>query len=149
MNDSAKNWPGIFGGLRVPFDPKVILIGLIGLLVFLGGIEVIEFLFEKDDLILRTLSHPCLEKCKFLGKMTACKTSCKAPCTLEMVILIIWTVFTWAMFGGTINRMVAIRIAKDDTMEIKEAFRFLGCIRVVFFPFFQIINIWHGFSSFF
>lgn len=53
MNDTSKYWSGAFGGLRVPFDHKLIILGILAILLFTGGSVVINIFAEEDYLLTR------------------------------------------------------------------------------------------------
>ncbi|NUM35979.1 MAG: hypothetical protein HUU50_15655, partial [Candidatus Brocadiae bacterium] len=136
MKETSNTWPGVFGGQRVPFDPKVIFLGFLAVLIFMGGIYVIHLFSEEPYLVSRTFSYcfrslgptaekgfhgiysilPCMKPEKDLLYQT--------PDERAMIALLLWSVFLFFFFGGAISRMVAIGIAKDDTMRISQAFGF-------------------------
>jgi hypothetical protein len=44
---------------------------------------------------------------------------------LYLILIILWTLATWAFFGGMITRMAAVEIAGKDPLTFKETFRFV------------------------
>ena len=44
---------------------------------------------------------------------------------IYFLLVIAWTVATWAIFGGTITRMAAVEIARNDKISLGEALRFV------------------------
>jgi hypothetical protein len=44
---------------------------------------------------------------------------------IYFLLVIAWTVATWAVFGGTITRMAAVEIARNDKISLGEALRFV------------------------
>ena len=55
MNDSQKHWAGMFGGLRVPFDFRMIIIGFLAIIVFLTGNYIINIFAEEPYLLSRSI----------------------------------------------------------------------------------------------
>jgi hypothetical protein len=45
---------------------------------------------------------------------------------LYFLLVIAWTVATWAIFGGAITRMAAVEIARNDKIGMAEALRFVA-----------------------
>jgi hypothetical protein len=45
---------------------------------------------------------------------------------LYFLLVIAWTVVTWAILGGAITRMAAVEIARNDKIGMGEALRFVG-----------------------
>jgi hypothetical protein len=45
---------------------------------------------------------------------------------LYLLVLVFWTLATWALFGGVITRMASVELAGKETAGVKEAFRFVA-----------------------
>jgi hypothetical protein len=59
------------------------------------------------------------------------------------VLILLWTVATWALFGGAITRMAAVQIARKEKISMMEALRFTGSRYVSFFaaPLFPLVFV--------
>src|SRR5262249_5882372 len=44
---------------------------------------------------------------------------------IYLMIIVLWTLAVWALFGGAITRMAAVELAGKETVGIKEAIRFV------------------------
>jgi hypothetical protein len=44
---------------------------------------------------------------------------------IYLLIIILWTLATWAFFGGVITRMAAVELAGKDTVTVREAVQFV------------------------
>jgi hypothetical protein len=49
------------------------------------------------------------------------------------LLVIVWTVFTWAVFGGAITRMAAVQLARKDRISMVEALRFVWARIISYF----------------
>jgi hypothetical protein len=45
---------------------------------------------------------------------------------IYLMIIVLWTLAVWALFGGAITRMAAVELAGKDTVDIKAALRFVA-----------------------
>ena len=136
MNEGSKNWPGIFGGLRVPFNYKIIYLGFLAILIFIGGVQVINLFAEEEYLISRTFHHLFAylgpTATKGFNAIYAIVPCQKAPETLlttapeirSMAALLVWLFIIFAFFGGAISRMAAIHLAKEDSIPVGKALGF-------------------------
>lgn len=43
---------------------------------------------------------------------------------IYLVLILLWTLATWALFGGAITRMACVQLANKDTVSMTEALRF-------------------------
>jgi hypothetical protein len=59
------------------------------------------------------------------------------------VLILLWTVATWALFGGAITRMAAVQVARKEKISMMEALRFTWSRYVSFFsaPLFPLVFI--------
>ena len=155
MNDSSKNWPGVFGGLRVPFDFKVIFLGFISIVIFSAGLWVIDFFADEEYLVSRSLNHlfSSLGETSnkgfqivysiFPGHKAPADLLQKTPDCKAMIALSIWSLIIFTIFGGAIARLSAYRVAKDESISIKKAlkFAFKHKITLLFTPFLIALTI--------
>jgi hypothetical protein len=52
---------------------------------------------------------------------------------LYFLLVIVWTVFTWSVFGSAITRMAAVQLARKDRVGMVEALRFVWARIVSYF----------------
>ncbi len=111
MTEDNGRWPGLLGGLRVPIDPRAIFLGMIAFALFMGGVWGFQQVslhvwqkgsvrFDDTETFLRTLYHSDYWFKAATG---------------------IWALLIWSIIGGAINRIIAVRLAKDDSIGIGEA----------------------------
>ena len=43
-----------------------------------------------------------------------------------LILIILWTVFTWGFFGGAITRIVAVQFARNEKVGLLESLKFVG-----------------------
>src|SRR5207244_1966214 len=41
-----------------------------------------------------------------------------------LILMILWTLFVWAFFGGAITRMAAVQLARNEKISLREAIVF-------------------------
>ena len=136
MYEADKNWPGLFCGRRVPFDIKVIFLGFLAILIFVGGIQVIHIFTGEQYLVSRGL-HTLFSSlgptaAKGFNTIYQLTPGDKAPIDLlqkaphwkALLAFVFWSILICSLFGGAISRLVAIRIAKDDTISVFKAIKF-------------------------
>ncbi len=110
---------GLFDGLKVPFDLSSILFAFLCIVVFKGGTEVISALTGDERIVQRAMWS-------LLGAVGVERGG--AP--IEPLTPITWLVFgafvvlIWAFFGGAINRIAAMKIAREEGVEVKDAAKF-------------------------
>jgi hypothetical protein len=58
-------------------------------------------------------------------------------------LVILWTLATWALFGGAITRMVAVQVARKEKIDLMEALRFAGSHYLSYFlaPVFPLLFV--------
>lgn len=123
---------GLFDGLKVPHSGNAVLIASLALLVYWAGIRLLE----------EALSVPGEGSCRLLAGMLGNATSCLGyPGKLlgrvggwdsawtaypvpVWAAFAGWTIVTWAFFVGAITRIAAMKIARDEGLELREALRF-------------------------
>ena len=44
---------------------------------------------------------------------------------LYFLLVTVWTLATWALFGGAITRMASVQVARNDKIGMAEALRFV------------------------
>lgn len=136
MNEASKHWLGAFGGLRVPFDPKIIFLGFLAVIIFVGGVTVINLFAEQEYLVSRTLytvaSYLGTNAVKAFNVVyalipgnRAAENILQQPPSLRVIVyVLVWAIFVWSIFAGMISRITAYRIAKDDALSIGNALKF-------------------------
>jgi len=111
MTEDNGRWQGLLGGLRVPIDPRAIFLGMIAFALFMGG--VLGF----QQVSLRVWSYGAVDfssTAAFLESLYHSHYYFKAA-------VAVWGLGIWALIGGAINRIIAVRLAKDDSIGIGEA----------------------------
>jgi hypothetical protein len=53
--------------------------------------------------------------------------------SVYFILVLLWTLATWAFFGGAITRMAAVQIARKEKISLAEAFRFTRSRLVSYF----------------
>jgi hypothetical protein len=124
---------GLFDGLQVPHSLGAILIAAIGLLVYwLGivGIEEAHSGIEGDSFcrLLAGMFGNATARMGLPGDLLASWGGWENKTTqydlLVWILFIGWTSAVWAFFAGAINRIAAMKLAREEDMEIRDAFKF-------------------------
>ena len=155
MNESKKQYAEIFGGLRVPFNLKVIFVGFLAVLLLLGGIYVIQLFAEEPYLVGRSFD------CVFQKLGTTAHTFYKTLYEFfpgqkvdfsewqqdldgrAVVAVLSWIFIILLFFGGIICRLTAIRIAKAESSSVKDAICFMWRRKfsLILTPLFMVLTI--------
>ncbi len=117
MNDENGGTQGLLGGLRVPIDPRAIILGMVMVVLFGGGVYGLNEAFYKLHFVNDKPVDFEAGVCGFFASLH------EAPCSFQAVAGA-WFLALWALLGGAINRIVAVRLAKDDSIRITEALGF-------------------------
>jgi hypothetical protein len=124
---------GLFDGLQVPFAPSAVVLAAAGLLVYWVGIVVIEGSHsgipgETHCRLLGGMLGNVSSRMGWLGGMLAHWGGWQNTAThydpSVWVLFIAWTTATWAFFSAAINRIAAMRLAREETPELREVIRF-------------------------
>lgn len=125
---------GLFDGLSVPVSVNGVLIAALGLFVYYGGVRIIE----------ENFGVPGTGDCRLIGGMLAnlsARTGAfgqwladlggwkSAPVSYSAGIWILfwsWTAVVWSFFSGAVCRTAAVKLAREEVIEIGEALRFGG-----------------------
>ncbi len=168
MNKTNDDWRGSFGSIRVPFEYKSILIGMVAVGLFLAGVFGIDLVAqnfkpdkegkETDEAYMGRLSkerqfeetiferfltnqlppkskeslaiagedtlRPDTGNLSFEGPLAFWFSFRTAPCAEKLGVLLWWLVL-WALLGGAVTRITAMRVAKDESISFKEAFQYV------------------------
>jgi hypothetical protein len=108
---------GIFGGLRVPFDLNMLVLGFIAVVGFWALITLTEAVTGDTHALARValrFFRPD-DYAHFVG----------GPLKIITWILV-GTIFLgyWSFFSSAISRIAAMKLAREETLELKEAARF-------------------------
>lgn len=121
---------GLFDGLKVPFDVNAILLSAAAVVVFLAGVWAIEQTFHMPEqtTLLRGMLQNLLGRLDWPGQK------------LEDILHIghekpkfdaaVWIAFlgwfsvVWALFSGAICRIAAMKIAREEGLELRDAIKF-------------------------
>ncbi|MHC4661922.1 MAG: hypothetical protein ACYS8W_09565 [Planctomycetota bacterium] len=123
MEDYSRERRGLFEGLKVPFCLNALIIAFVAIWVFRLGNYLLFKAMETgvaDWGIVGTLLAVLTSLIKggnpFQGVLS--------PFSWQNLIYAIWFVLVWAFFAGAIGRIMAMRIARDETIEMKSALGF-------------------------
>jgi hypothetical protein len=126
---------GLFDGLQVPHSLNAIVIAAIGLIIYWLGIVGIE---SAHTGIPGDPTRHCRLIAGMLGNVTSRMGTLgwylshwggweNAQTHYDMLAWVLfggWTSAVWAFFSGAINRIAAMKLAREESLEIKEAFKF-------------------------
>jgi hypothetical protein len=124
---------GLFDGLKVPFDVKAILLAAIGILVFLAGVWTIQAFWPLDSVaaergLLCAVAGNVTSRLGHVGRVVAnlfeIPNERVAIHTGTWVFFLLWCAFVWSFFAGAICRIAAMKIAREESMELKDAIKF-------------------------
>src|SRR5207237_7265172 len=105
---------GLFGGLRVPFDLNMLVLALVAVAGFFACVEVVEAVTQQASVLQRMVVE-LLE-----GRRNV---PAPLPPVAWLLTAGIFVVF-WTFFSTAINRIAAMKIAREETLDLKEATRF-------------------------
>jgi len=123
-------------GLRVPFDPKIIVLGFCAILVFWAGIYAIQIFAEEPYLVARSfyvifnaLGTNIAQLFCYIyelipGTHASLSTLSEVPHWATLCVSWLWCLVVFSIFGAAICRMTAIRISKDESMPFTKALKF-------------------------
>lgn len=132
MEGFSQERRGLFDGLKVPHNGNAVIIAALGLLVYWGGIRAIEeFLGVRGEGSCRLLAGMLGNLFSFFGypgQVAARLSGLSATWTsftgVQWVFFIGWTVLVWAFLAGAITRIAAMKLAREEGLELKDAIRF-------------------------
>jgi len=111
--DQTQERRGLFDGIRVPFDLNMMLLALAAVAGFYGAMKVVDAIApDSQGDILQGLTNLVL----FRG----------LPPWSILTWIVVGTIAIgfWTFFSTAISRIAAMKIAKEETIEIKDAARF-------------------------
>ncbi|MCO5167428.1 MAG: type II secretion system protein GspG [Planctomycetes bacterium] len=132
MEGFSQERRGLFDGLKVPHNGNAVLIAALGLLVYYAGVRAIE----------EALGVPGEGSCRLLagmlgnlssffgypGQVVARIGGWSATWTefagYVWAAFAIWSVAVWAFLAGAITRIAAMKLAREEGLELKDALRF-------------------------
>jgi hypothetical protein len=123
---------GLFDGLKVPHNGNAVLIGAVGLLVYWLGILAIEWSLGVEGvgtcrLLAGMLGNLC-SSFGVVGRTVARHGGWSAEWTpypgVVWLAFCAWTVAVWAFLAGSITRIAAMKLAREEGLELKDAVRF-------------------------
>ena len=140
---------GVFGGVKPPFDLGALLLAFFAIALFQFGVKWgIEPLTSQPHIlerIVRKIDIPYVsgmsEKVVGADKWTAVEERIAKVneqrlaanqrrlrvTELDPIVYAlvgVWGLVIWAFFGGAIGRIMAMKIARDEGLELREAWRF-------------------------
>jgi hypothetical protein len=132
VEGSTQERRGLFDGLRVPHSGNAVLIAALALLVYWLGIRIIEESLdvtgERSCRLLGGMLGNFLTLFGDLGRafgrlfdLPADWTPFKAH---QWVAFLGWSAAVWAFVAGAVTRIAALKIARDEGLELREALRF-------------------------
>jgi type II secretion system protein G len=125
---------GLFDGLRVPQSVTAVLVAAIGLLVYVAGIWAIEALAEVPPQggpmcrLLGGMLGNLTSQIGFVGQLLADVGGFRNVWTpykpIVWISFGIWSTGVWAAFAGGIQRIAAMQLAREESVDLREALRF-------------------------
>jgi hypothetical protein len=124
---------GLFDGLKVPFDVNAIILAAVGVLAFLVGVWVIEAIAEMPEghgQLLPAIAYTLASKAiggETWARITHALEIEPPKATLvsaHWLTVLTWGSVVWAFFSGAICRIAAMKIAREEGLEIKDALKF-------------------------
>jgi hypothetical protein len=138
MNDTDPR--GLLRTVKVPFNLKAIFLGALGYLVLMaGGMALDEVLGDvgSNQSVVSGFIHQGLAHCgvnvrsipvigqEIDGIINALHRAESRPLLWwEMIIVGVWFYAIMSIFGGAICRIMALRIARDESIGVVKALRF-------------------------
>lgn len=132
MEGFSQERRGLFDGLKVPHNGNAVLIGAVGLLVYWLGCLAIQWALGVEG------GGTCRLLDGMLGNLSSCfgvvgRTAARLggweagwtsyPGVVWLAFLS-WTVAVWAFLAGSITRIAAMKLAREEGLELKDAIRF-------------------------
>ncbi|MCZ6689842.1 MAG: hypothetical protein O7H41_09590 [Planctomycetota bacterium] len=139
---------GIFGGVKAPFDLNAVFLAFIAIVLFFVGVKGIEWGIGEPNIlprIVRSVNLPYIEGLnrqvysdatwaevtQRWADMNKARVEegkgVKGIFELSPAAYIVtgaWALILWAFFGAAIGRIMAMKIARDEGLEIREALKF-------------------------
>jgi hypothetical protein len=150
---------GLFDGLKVPHNGNAVIIASLGLLAYWLGIRGIEeFLHVRGEGSCRLLAGMLGNACslfgapgRLAGRLGGWGSSWTEFEGYQWLAFAAWTAAVWAFVAGSITRIAAMKLAREEGLELKDALRFgakkwlsnLGSIGFVLF----IIGFFYLFTN--
>lgn len=132
MDGLTQERRGLFDGLKVPHSGNAVLIASLALLVYWLGIRAIESGLDVPGETSCRLLAGMLANASYslgypgtiLGRVGGWGSQWQSFTGMQWVAFVGWTIVTWAFFVGAITRIAAMKIARDEGLELREALRF-------------------------
>ncbi len=119
MNDTNQGWMSLFGSYRVPFEYKAIFLGILAVALFYGGLWGLNEVSPDWNFDLEGTDALWYVPAPFTVVASAC---CNEGIPfLWRLAAMLWALLLWAVLGGAITRIIAIRIAKDESISLGDA----------------------------
>jgi len=123
---------GLFDGLRVPHSLNAVVIAAVGLLVYVIGVWLLELIADvPGDGMCRLLGGMLGNLSVRLGPVGAVLADAGGWVNeatpygaITWIAFVGWTSVVWAFFAGAIHRIAAMKIAREEGLELKDALRF-------------------------
>ncbi|TET37146.1 MAG: hypothetical protein E3J72_06830 [Planctomycetota bacterium] len=126
MEDYSRERRGLFEGLKVPFCLNALLLAFIGVWIFrLGNFLLFKALAGPTEAYAKWgIIMPIWEFIENLAWWKPGPGITTSVFSCQNLLYAIWFVIAWAFFSGAIARIMAMRIARDETIELKNAVAF-------------------------
>jgi type II secretion system (T2SS) protein G len=123
---------GLFDGLSVPVSVNGVLISALGLFIYYLGVRLIEDSFGVPGTghcrliggMLSNLSARTGAFGQWLAELGGWKTGFVAYSAGIWILFWSWTAVVWSFFSGAVCRTAAVKLAREEVIEIGEALRF-------------------------
>lgn len=115
MDQLSQERRGLFGGLRVPFDLNMLVLAVAAVVAFFGLVELIESVTREDHVLVR-----------IAAQLVPGQDMRGVPSPKPITWILVAAVFLgfWTFFATAISRIAAMKIAREETLEIKDAAKF-------------------------
>ncbi len=115
MDQMSQERRGLFGGLRVPFDLNMLVLAFAAVVGFYGLVELIESVTREDHVILR-IAAQIIPGQELRGV--------DSPKPIAWILVGIVFLAFWTFFATAVSRIAAMKIAREETIEVKDAAKF-------------------------
>lgn len=121
---------GLFDGLKVPFDVNAIILSGLAVIVFLAGSWLIEATFhmpERTSLLMGMFQN-ITGRLGWAGQKV--DDILAVPYGRPQFDAAVWIAFlgwfsiVWAFFAGAVCRIAAMKIAREEGLELRDALKF-------------------------
>ena len=132
---------GLFDGQKVPFDLNAIAFAVVFVILYQAGILAIEAIQQETDIVAR-ITADLASRVGLDGLTGTAETTfaivqvaendhviteaatAKPLVPSTWLLFVIWNIVIWALFGGAITRIAAMKVAREEGLDFKDAAQF-------------------------